>query len=128
MKKIYKNFTLIETILAIAILALGLVASMSMSSSSKVRIDKAYKHWKAQNMLSQAAEYYLLSGTDNVIPNSIFPFDNVQASCTISECEALPKNIDTYSDQWFLATYHIEISSNGKILKDIKIDKIDKKE
>ena len=75
-------------------------------------------------MLSQAAEYYLLAGANTDIPNNIFPYDNVQASCSVTECETLPEEIDVYSDQWFLAAYHIEITSYGKILKDIKIEKI----
>jgi len=113
-----------EIIVAIAILALSLVAAMSMSSASKRRIDKAYKRWEAQNMLSQAAEYYLLTGANTDIPDNIFPYKNVYASCSIIDCETIPGDIDTFSDQWILATYHIEISSNEKILKDIKIDKI----
>ncbi len=113
-----------EIIVAIAILAISLLAAMSMSSSSKRRIDRAHKKWKVQNMLSQAAEYYLLAGANSNIPDTIFPYDNVQTRCSVSECETLPEDIDVYSGQWFLATYHIEISSNGKILKDIKIDKI----
>ena len=113
-----------EIIVAIAILALSLVAAMSISSSSKRRIDKAYKKWEAQNMLSQAAEYYLLTGANSIIPDNIFPYENVSASCSIIECEALPEDIDSFSDQWLLSTYHIEINSNGKIIKDIKIDKI----
>lgn len=122
--KILNSFTLMEVVVAIAILALSLIAAMSVSSSAKRRIDKAYKKWEAQNMLSQAAEYYLLTGANTDIPNDIFPYDNVQASSSVAECVTLPEDIDAYSGQWLLATYHVEIASNGKILKDIKIDKI----
>jgi type II secretory pathway pseudopilin PulG len=122
--EILNKFTLMEVIIAIAILALSLVAAMAISSSSKRRIDKAYKKWKVQNMLSQATEYYLLAGANSDIPDNIFPYDNVQASCSVTDCEALPEDIDVYSGQWLLATYNVEITSKGRILKDIKIDKI----
>jgi type II secretory pathway pseudopilin PulG len=122
--RILNKFTLIEIIVAIAILALSLIAAMSMTSSSKRRIYKAYQRWKTQNMLSQAAEYYLLTGSNAAIPNNIFPYDNVHVSCSVTECETLPEDIDVYSGQWLLATYYIKIVSNGKILRDIKIDKI----
>jgi prepilin-type N-terminal cleavage/methylation domain-containing protein len=118
------KFTLIEIIVAIAILALGLLSAMSMSSFSKYRIDKAYKKWKMQHMLSQASEYYLLVGANTDIPHIIFPYKNMQASCSVIECKVLPEDIDVYFDQWLLGTYHVEIVSNGKILRDIKIDKI----
>ena len=119
-----KHLTLIEVVIAIAILALSLVAAMSISSGSKQRIEKAYQRWKNQNMLSQAAEYYLLVGPDSDIPYNVFPHENVRATCSIQECNNLPDDVKINAGKWLLSTYHIEISSNGKILKSIDIDKI----
>ncbi len=113
-----------EVVIAIAILALSLVAAMSMSYSSKRRIDKAQRRWKTQHMLSQAAEYYLLAGANSSLPDDIFPYENVEVNCDIRECENLPEDIDINSGQWFLGTYHIELKNNGKKIKSVKIDKI----
>ena len=70
------GYTLIEVIVALAILALGLVTAMSISSSSKRRIDKAYKRWGIQHQLTQATEFYMLAGANSNIPNTIFPYKN----------------------------------------------------
>ena len=123
-KKSRKSFTLMEVVIAIAILALSLVAAMSMSYSAKKRIDKAYKNWKTQHMFSQAAEYYLLAGANSNIPDNIFSYEDIEVNCDIQECENLAEDTDTNSGQWFLGTYHIELKNNGKELKSIKIDKI----
>ena len=55
-----KYFTLIEVVVAMAVLGLALVGFFAMSNSAVQRIDKAYSHWERMHLLSQAAEYYLL--------------------------------------------------------------------
>jgi len=120
-----KTFTLLELIVAISILAISLVGAMSMSTSSKKRINKAFTNWNKQHMLSQAAEFYLLAGANAQIPDEIFPYENVSVSCNISENSSLPQNVDNISGDWMLSTYNIELTnSGGNNLKTIKIDKI----
>ena len=54
-----KHFTLVEVIVAMAIMALALTAFFALSQSAVNRIDKAYSNWERTHLLSQAAEYYL---------------------------------------------------------------------
>jgi prepilin-type N-terminal cleavage/methylation domain-containing protein len=122
-KKTNKSaFTLIEVIVAIAILSMGLLGSMAMSSNSKLRIEKAYSKWRAQHLLTQAGEYYLLCGSDNSIPNDIFPYEDVRASCNTTDCETLPNSLPTQIKDWSLYTYNIKLTGTYNI--NVMIDKI----
>jgi type II secretory pathway pseudopilin PulG len=119
---------LIEVVIAMAILALGLVAALSMSAMSKRRIDKAHKRWRAQHMLAQASEYFLLTEQDSAIPGEFFPYDNVSASCEITEPE-FSDDIDPESGNWALKTFNIKINSDdGSIQEGVAVDKIIKLE
>ncbi len=124
MKKINK-FTLIEVIVAVAVLAVGLMSAMMLCSLSKSRMDKAYNSWKIENVTSQAAEYYLLAGPGTSIPENIFPYDDITTSCTIGQPEMLPSDIKQQNGQWSLVNYDIQVrKNNGDLLKELKIDKI----
>lgn len=119
------KFTLIEIIVAVAVLAVGLMSAMMLCSLSKSRMDKAYNSWKIENVTSQAAEYYLLTGPGTSIPENIFPYDDITTSCTIGQPEMLPEGIKQQSGQWSLVNYDIQVrKNNGDLLKELKIDKI----
>ncbi len=120
-----KYFTLLETVIAIAVLALGLVAAMSMSSASKLRMDKSYKRWHNEHMLAQASEFFLLAGANAQLPDDIFPYENVSASCSIEEPEELPDDVDAESGQWKLAAFRIDLTgSEGNKTTSIIVEKI----
>ncbi|MCP4179332.1 MAG: prepilin-type N-terminal cleavage/methylation domain-containing protein [bacterium] len=116
------KFTLIEVIVAIAILSMGLVGAMAISGSSKRRVDKAYNRWRAQHILTQAGEYYLLCGPNIDIPNDIFPYSDVRASCNANECENLPNNLPAQIKDWSLFTYNIKLTGTYNI--NVMVDKI----
>ena len=69
-----KDFTLVEVIVAMAVMALALTAFFALSQSAVNRIDKAYANWERTHLLSQAAEYYLLFADEEPpdIPADIF--------------------------------------------------------
>ena len=76
-----KNFTLIEVIIAIGILAISLASLFQIIASSRARIAKAEESWHNMHMLTQAAEYVLLhsgnSGVDG-IDREFFPYRDYQ--------------------------------------------------
>ncbi len=121
-KKKILNFTLIEVIVAIAILSLGLVGAMAMSGTSKRRVDKAYNRWRSQHLLTQAGEYYLLCGPNTEIPNDIFPYSDVRASCNAVESVNLPNNLPTQIKDWSLFSYNIKLTGAYNI--NVMVDKI----
>jgi len=127
MKYCHHIFTLMEVVIAIAILALGLVAALSLSSSSSKRIEKSFKAWKTQHMLAQATEYFLLVGADKHIPSEIFPYGDASASCCLTDAEE-ESDTEKLQEDWSLKAFNIKISENGKTISEISVNKIVREE
>lgn len=129
-KKLRMQFTLLEVVISIAILAMGILAGMSMISLSKKRMDKAYATWFNGHLLTQAAEYYLLCGGDKSIQPEYFPYNGYSAQCTINNCDDLSKDsVSPISGNSKLVTYDIKVRDPyGNIISEVKIDKIVKNE
>ncbi len=123
-------FTLLEVIIAIAILSMGILAAMSMVSLSKKRMDKAYNTWFNGHLLAQAAEYYLLCGANKSITSDYFPYNGYSAQCTVTNCNDLSKDsVSSISGNWRLVTYDIGVKDPyGNIISQVKVDKIVKNE
>ena len=120
-----KKFTLIEVVIAIAVLGLAMVWGMSILSMSKVRMMKASQKWKNEHMLSEAAEYYLLNGGIGMVPHDIFPYSNYTANCTVAPCTDLPSGIPLVIGNWGIVTCDITVKdSYGKVVAETKVDKI----
>lgn len=130
MKKTYVNkkygfFTLLEVVIAIAILALGLVGTMALIGNSKKRVDRSFDRWETQHFLSQAAEYYLLTGSTSDIPDNIFYSSDYSADMEICSCEKLPADALGRIGSWRLSQYKVSLKDKtGKTLSELKIDKI----
>ena len=56
-----KQFTLIEIVVALGILAISLGGLLQLAISSQLKISRAREKWEEMHMLTQAAEYLLLS-------------------------------------------------------------------
>jgi type II secretory pathway pseudopilin PulG len=121
-----RRFTLIETVIAMAVLTLGLVAAMSLAASSTNRVIRASDRWRAQHYLSQAAEFYLTMGPDVPITDEFFPLKDYRVSCRVTDPEGLPDTAGSNpGDTWKLKTIVVEVSdSSGRPLKSVKIDKL----
>lgn len=119
------EFTLVEVVVALAVLGLAIISASAMCSQSISRITKAKERWMNQHMISQASEYFLLAGADSQVPREIFPYKNTRASCSVANAEGLPAGVDAVSEQWRLATYDISlVGAAGEKLQSLKIDKI----
>ena len=88
------QFTLIEVIIAIGILAISLASLFQIIASSRARIAKADEAWHNMHMLTQAAEYVLLHRADIVdsVDRDFFPYRDYQVD--ISYEEVLDEQID----------------------------------
>lgn len=121
-------FTLIEVVVALAILAMGVLGAMSIISFSKRRMDRAYDSWFAQHMLAQAAEYYLLCGDKQITPD-FFPYRGYSSSCHIGDCSNIDGVSANTGGNWKLSTYDISVKGpNGQIISEVKVDKLFKNE
>lgn len=119
-----KLFTLLEVVIALAVLTMGIMGAMSISAMSKRRMDKAYESFYNQHILAQAAEYFLLCGSRAIEPE-FFPFQGYSASCVISDCADIREAPASTGSEWRLATYTISVrGNNAQITNQIKVDKI----
>lgn len=118
------HFTLLEVVVAVAILAMGLVAAMEIAVTASKRTIKAAKRWETQHMLSQATEYFLLAGHEVPIPNEFFPFEGFRAEC-LEEPPDLSDDVEPLSGNWRLVKLRITIyDSFGKEVGSLSIHKI----
>ena len=121
-------FTLMEVVVAIAILAMGLITALQIAATGTKRINRAASDWKIQHMLSQAAEYYLLAGPSAEIPEEFFPFEGYHTSCTVDTPD-ISEDIETEFRDWRLVKLIISVSDdNGNEVGKIEMDKILRKE
>lgn len=118
------SFTLLEVVIAVAILAMGLITAMEIAVTASKRTIKAAKRWETQHMLSQATEYFLLAGHEKPIPNEFFPFEGFRAEC-VEEPPDLSDNIEPLAGNWRLVKLRITIyDSVGKEVGALSIHKI----
>jgi len=117
-------FTLIEVIVAMAILALAVVGILSYSVQASNRMAKADLKWQKEHMLSQAVEFYLLSGPNESITDEFFPYPDYSAVCEVTEPE-LPDEVEDEIGTWKLVTLKISIKNNkGEIIDSVSVDTI----
>jgi len=81
------QFTLIEVIIAIGILAISLASLFQIIATSRARIAKADEEWHNMHMLTQAAEYVLLHKADAVdgVDRDFFPWRDYQVRIDYEE-------------------------------------------
>jgi len=125
------NFTLIEVVIAIAILAIGLVTAMSIIIQSNTRMDNAFKKWREQHILAQAAESFLLQGPNSQPTQDTFPYmaEGYSVACSIEEPEGLPSVIEAHSHNWRLARLRITLNCpDGQTTRSLLVEKVLKEE
>ena len=81
-----KTFTLIEVVIAIAILTISLASLFQIIGQARSRIAKADEAWHNMHMLTQAAEYVLLhNATVDSIDKDFFPYDQYEIRITYED-------------------------------------------
>ena len=124
-----KHFTLVEVIVAMAVMALALTAFFALSQSAVNRIDKEYANWERTHLLSQAAEYYLLFADEEPpdMPPDVFESNIYDVEMRYEDAENLPDELNELSNQAPLRTLIIDLVDprSREILDTLKIDRID---
>jgi len=93
-----KEFTLVEVIIALAILTFSLASLFQIIATSRARIVKADEDWHNMHMLTQAAEYVLLHRWDvDDVSKDFFPYDDYQVRITYDEVDDEQINEDFMS-------------------------------
>ena len=118
------SFTLIEVIVAMAILALAVVGILSYSVQASNRMGKAGLKWQREHMLAQAVEFYLLSGPNENITDEFFPYPDFRAVCEVTEPK-LPDEVEDEIGTWKLVTLKISIQNDkGETIDSVSVDTI----
>ena len=96
-----KCFTLVEVIVALAVMGLALTAFFALSQSAVNRVDKAYASWERMHLLSQAAEYCLLFPSEEPpdIPADIFESSIYDIEIYYEEVENLPEELNWLKEE-----------------------------
>ena len=107
-----KPFTLIEVVIAIAILTISLASLFQIIGQSRSRISKAEEEWNNMHMLTQAAEYVLLfNATVESIDKDFFPYDDYEVRINYEDVrdEQIDDDFMSISDQLPLELCTIEL-------------------
>ncbi|MFA6815958.1 MAG: prepilin-type N-terminal cleavage/methylation domain-containing protein [Lentisphaeria bacterium] len=126
MRKHY--FTLMEVLIASAILAMAAVATMSIIGGARSSLLRAEKRWGRQHLLAQTAELYLIGGPETALPDGLLP-NGYSSSCTLEEVEDIHEEAQEHIKEWCLGEFHIQIFDvSGKLMAETRVRKLIKEE
>ena len=123
-----RRFTLIEVVVALAILSLGLAGLLQLSMRSNRQMGSAMEQWKSEHMLAQAAEYLMLQNEDGAtVPEEFFPYPGYSVEVACSEAEGLPEDYCELEGQLPLKRWNVAVvrDYDGKRMAEVNIDRID---
>ncbi len=125
-RKIYNliaaKFTLIEAVIAVAIVGISVTILLTVCSDSLARSSKAEQAYNQQHELTQAVEYYSIVNFMEPITSDFFDLDKFDISVFLRNAEVNNSNIVT---DWQLKTLRINIENKkNNRKKSIEIDLI----
>ena len=121
------NFTLIEVVVALALLSVSLAGLLQLSINSQQKLIAADDKWRHEHMLAQAAEYLMLVNEDNAsVPDEFFPYPGYSVEVEIDDAEDLPEEYNELVGQLPLKCWNISIvrQSDAESVASVKIDRI----
>ena len=127
MKKVV--FTLVEVVVALAILSISIAGFLQLLTAAQNRIIKVYDYWMKTHMLIQAAEYYMLMKQEDppAITDTFFPYNDYRVDVTWEEIENLPEEYTGLTNQKQLRAMVLSLirQQDGQEVDKIIIDRID---
>lgn len=121
------KFTLVELVVALAILGLSLTSLLSMFAAGRQRMGKAMENWRNMHMLSQAAEYILLHDTILTgVPEQFFPYEDYTLYISYEDIDNLPEELENKSGQLELQGCRIDLIryQDKEVVDSLIIDRI----
>ena len=127
MKKVV--FTLVEVVVALAILSISIAGFLQLLTAAQNRIIKVSDHWMKTHMLIQAAEYYMLMKQEDppAITDTFFPYSDYRVDVTWEEVDNLPEEYTGLTNQKQLRAMVLSLKrqQDGQEVDKIIIDRID---
>ena len=121
------TFTLIEVVVALALLSVSLAGLLQLSINSQQKLITADDKWRHEHMLAQAAEYLMLVNEDNAsVPDEFFPYPGYSVEVSIDDAENLPEEYNELVGQLPLKNWYISIvrHSDAENVASVHIDRI----
>ena len=120
------QFTLLEVVVAIGVLALSLTALFTLSASAQRRLIRAEEDWCSTHWFIQGAEYYLLQPDDaEPPPPEIFPGDTgYRLQVDYPDAEGLPESLES-GELFTLRSCQIELirEDTGEVVHRVIVDR-----
>ena len=124
-----RSFTLIEVVVALAILSISIAGLLQLLTAAQNRIIKVNDHWMRTHILIQAAEYYMLMKQEDppAITDTFFPYDDYRVDVTWEEIEGLPEEYTGLTNQKQLRAMVLSLvrQQDGHEVDRIIIDRLD---
>lgn len=121
-------FTLLEVIIAAAVLALAVVMSVGIMGGARARILRAESRWGRQHLLSQAVELYLLGGPAAEIPPGLLP-EGFSCSCTLTPVDDLSEEDLEPQQGWILGCFQVSVyDASGDLMAECRVEKLVREE
>ena len=124
-----KNFTLVEVVVALAILSISIAGFLQLLTAAQNRIIKASDSWTRTHMLMQAAEYYMLMKQEEppAMTDTFFPYDDFRVEVTYEDIDNLPEEYTGLTSQKQLRAMVLTLrrQNDGQEVDKIIIDRID---
>ena len=123
------GFTLVEVVVALAILSISIAAFLQLLTAAQNRIIKAHDSWMRTHMLMQAAEYYMLMKQEEppAMTDTFFPYDDYRVEVTYEDIDNLPEEYTGLTNQKQLRAMVLSLKrqNDGQEADKIIIDRID---
>ena len=121
------RFTLIEVVVALALLSVSLAGLLQLSINSQQKLIAADDKWRHEHMLAQAAEYLMLVDEEHSsVPDEFFPYPGYSVEVTIDEAQELPEDYNNLVGQLPLKCWNIAIvrQADAETVASVNIDRI----
>ena len=124
-----RRFTLVEVVVALAILGMSLSVFFAISRNALLRVEKSGDSWRRAHLLSLAAEYYLLFPSEDPPepPDGLLDDPEYRVEMRYDDAEGLPDDLADLEDLAPLRTLVLELVRIGdnQVVEQLKIDRID---
>ena len=122
-----KVFTLVEVVVALAILGLSLSGLLSLAMNAQLKVARSVEKWENTHKLIQAAEYLMLMDDESLsVPEEFFPYEGYTVQTSVDDAEDLPEDFTDIEDAAPLKCITIEIvnTRTNKVVDRMKMDRI----
>ena len=122
-----RYFTLVEVVVALAILGLSLSGLLSLAMNAQVKVARAVEKWENTHKMIQAVEYVMLFDDENLnVPAEFFPYEGYSVQCAVDDAEGLPEEFTEIDEAAPLKCITVELVRNrdNKVVDRVKIDRI----